>query len=211
MSDTRTHDWIRTYTGKRFYLFDPTTEMVCIEDIAHALSMLCRYTGHVQRFYSVAEHSMLVTGEVATQLHKDATPGLHHLNLLRWALLHDASEAYLGDVSRPLKWQPEMSRYRETEERVMRVIALRFGLEGPEPELVARLDKEIIGTECRALKFGEGLATVDPLPEMLPGLREGAHTMGVPPEVAERNFLRMWTAIDSAGGSRPFAMPMASA
>ncbi len=89
---TRKGDYIATYTGKQFYPLDPRPEDVCLEDIAHSLSNLCRFTGHTDtdRFYSVAQHSVICSTIVAPEA-----------ALL--ALLHDAAEAYLGDISRPLK------------------------------------------------------------------------------------------------------------
>src|SRR5438128_12538670 len=82
-------DWMQTYTGRAFYPLDPRLDDICIEDIAHALSMLCRYGGQCQEFYSVAEHSVLMSYAVNPQ---------HAL----WALLHDATESYMGDLIRPL-------------------------------------------------------------------------------------------------------------
>ena len=78
-----------TYTGKKFFPFDPRPEQICIEDIAHGLSMLCRFSGQCPYFYSVAEHSIYV---------------VHCLpdNLQLEGLLHDASEAYLADLPRPV-------------------------------------------------------------------------------------------------------------
>jgi hypothetical protein len=55
------HNWIQTYTGKAFEPLNPDASLICIEDIAHALSNICRYTGHVRQFYSVAQHSVLVS------------------------------------------------------------------------------------------------------------------------------------------------------
>src|SRR5579885_2784587 len=83
-------DWIQTYCGVAFYPLDPRPEEILIEDIAHALSMLCRFTGHVKRFYSVAQHCVYVSHRCDP---KDAL----------WGLLHDAAEAYLNDISRPVK------------------------------------------------------------------------------------------------------------
>jgi uncharacterized protein len=88
-----THNFIQTYTGIAFDLEHPAAEMIDIRDISHALSMLCRFTGHVQSFYSVAQHSCIVAHEVAAA----------HPALGLAALLHDAAEAYLGDWSSPLK------------------------------------------------------------------------------------------------------------
>jgi len=82
--------WIQTISGRKFPLAEPDPNQIDIEDIAHALSMLCRFNGHCTQFYSVAEHSMHVSHEISNDL---ALAGL----------LHDAAEAYLGDVPSPLK------------------------------------------------------------------------------------------------------------
>ncbi len=81
---------IVTYTGKSFDLLNPKPEMVCIEDIAHALANICRYTGHVREFYSVAQHCVLMA--------KADLPG----DPLQ-RLLHDAAEVYVGDIASPWK------------------------------------------------------------------------------------------------------------
>src|ERR1019366_6268112 len=80
---------IRTYTGILFDFEEPEASPIRIEDIAHALSLLCRFAGHCKEFYSVAEHSVRVSY---------ACPEEHAL----WGLMHDASEAYCVDVPRPL-------------------------------------------------------------------------------------------------------------
>src|SRR5690349_19702773 len=105
--------WMQTFTGRRFYPLDPKVEDIDPTDIAHALSLICRYGGHVTRFYSVAEHCVLLSHAVSPE------------NAL-WALLHDATEAYVGDMVRPLK--QHMPAYRDVEDRLMLVIADRFGL-----------------------------------------------------------------------------------
>jgi hypothetical protein len=105
--------WMQTYTGQRFYPTAAEVDDVDPIDIAHALSLLCRYNGHVQRFYSVAEHCVHLSRAVAPE---------HAL----WALLHDATEAYVGDMVRPLKVQ--IPAYVEVEDRLMTVIADRFDL-----------------------------------------------------------------------------------
>jgi 5'-deoxynucleotidase YfbR-like HD superfamily hydrolase len=190
-----TGDWIRTYSGRRFYPLAPRPQDVCIEDIAHALSMLCRYTGHVQRFYSVAEHSAYVCTSMADRLKAAGMSGRPgNSNLLRWALLHDAAEAYVGDMTRPLKHQAEMTLFREVESRVQTAITTHFGLVGQEPALVREIDKQIIGSEVRQLKFGERIATIDVLPDMLPELRKVK--MGIAPEQAEQLFIGLWHAIE---------------
>ena len=82
--------WMETFSGRQVYPLMPDSADVCLEDIAHALSMLCRFTGHSKVFYSVGQHSVLVS-QVCQPEH--ALIGL----------LHDATEAYLGDMGRPLK------------------------------------------------------------------------------------------------------------
>ena len=94
----RKGDWIQTFTGKRIYPFDPDPDLICIDDIAHALSNICRFTGHVKHFYSVAQHSVIVANAIPDSL------GVPHTNeLYLQALLHDAQEYLFSDLSRPLK------------------------------------------------------------------------------------------------------------
>lgn len=110
--------WMPTFTDRTFYPMDPDPEDVVLEDIGHALSMICRYGGHTRRFYSVAEHTVAVSKWVEAQ-------GAHPMAVQR-ALLHDAAEAYVGDMVRPLKLS--MPAYRDVENRVLGVIGLRFGV-----------------------------------------------------------------------------------
>ena len=109
----RKGDWIQTFTGVQFWPLDPRPEEIFIIDIAHALSNICRFGGHSRCFYSVAEHSVIVSEHVSQE------------NKLA-ALLHDATEAYLGDMVRPLK--RNMSEYRVAEYRLHIMICERFGL-----------------------------------------------------------------------------------
>lgn len=146
---TRKGDWMQTFTGRRFWPLDPRPDEICIEDIAHALSMQCRYAGHCLSFYSVAEHSVLLSQHVAEPFR-------------RWALLHDASEAYLVDVPRPIKG--DLSNYRAVEARVMAAICERFGLPPDMPPEVAEADFRIIGDERRNLSDCEAAWTNPPEP-----------------------------------------------
>lgn len=125
-------DWIQTATGRQFWPMDPQPSDICIDDVAHALSMLCRFGGHCRRFYSVAEHCVLMT-RAAPQEFK------------RWALLHDASEAYLTDVPRPTK--PFLVGYDGIERRVMWAVAVRFNLHLGLPDQVKALDRAILTDE----------------------------------------------------------------
>lgn len=105
---------IVTSVGRRFWPLDPRPEDVCIYDIAHHLSNICRFTGAVRKLYSVAQHSVHVS-QLCQQ---------HPLI----ALLHDASEAYLADVASPVKQSHEMAAYREAEIRLTRCIFTRFNI-----------------------------------------------------------------------------------
>lgn len=137
---------IQTYTGRRMDLATPDPATVCIEDIAHALSQLCRFAGHTRRFYSVAQHSVLVSVYLANIPRSAA-----EVTLALWGLLHDAAEAYVVDVPRPLKQAAGMEPYREIEERVQAAILVAFSLPlTPLPE-VDLMDRRMLVTERRDL------------------------------------------------------------
>lgn len=128
--------WIQTFSGRKFFPLDPRPEDIAIEDIAHALSMLCRYGGHCLRFYSVAEHSIHLSRAVLPE---------HAM----WALLHDASEAYLVDVPRPIK--KNLLGYKQFEDRLSQVIADVFRLPWPTPLAVKTADTAILTDEWLVL------------------------------------------------------------
>lgn len=106
---------IRTYSGIYMNVFEPTEEMVCLEDIAHALSNTCRFGGHTPKYYSVAQHSVFCA---------ENTKG----DKLE-ALLHDASEAYLTDMPKPIKQR--LRNFKKLEDNLMFVIAKKFGFNYP--------------------------------------------------------------------------------
>jgi hypothetical protein len=166
----RVGDWMQTFTGRQFWPADPRPEDVTIHDIAHALSMQCRYAGHCTRFYSVAEHSVLVARSV---------PPEHRM----WGLLHDASEAYLVDVPRPIK--PYLTGYADLETGVMRAICERYGLPPEMPKAVKDIDNRILVDEKQALMLpGPRWGSLDGLS------RVGVTIVGMPPADAEKLFLQ---------------------
>lgn len=124
-------NWIQTFTGKRFDPLNATVDDVCIEDIAHALGMICRYGGHSQWFYSVAEHSVLVSQLCET----------YPLD----GLMHDATEAYIGDVCRPIK--PLLGDYKIIEANLHSIIAAKFGVCEVIPDEVNTIDFNILANE----------------------------------------------------------------
>lgn len=120
-----TPDCIRTFTGKYVNVFNVDPDQICIEDIAHALSMQCRFGGHLPVYYSVAQHSILVC-ESLSRPQKLA------------GLLHDASEAYLLDIPRPIKGG--LANYKEIEHNLMKAIAGKFGFQYPLHDTVKEVD-----------------------------------------------------------------------
>jgi hypothetical protein len=123
---------MQTATGRQFWPLDPREDEIHIEDIAAALAKLCRYGGHCKRFYSVAEHCVLMA---------NAAPE----GLALAALLHDASEVYLADVIRPIK--RHLTNYEHIEAELERIISQRFGLTWPMPPFVKRMDNMILADE----------------------------------------------------------------
>lgn len=131
-------DWITTYTGRRFYPLDPQPEDIYIEDIAHSLSLLNRFTGHTKFPYSVAQHSIKVS-EYAYG---------HELA----GLLHDASEAYVNDLARSLKQY--LPKYKEIENKILDVIDTKFNV-NTRAAKVKEIDTRTLVTEASQLCNGE--------------------------------------------------------
>lgn len=132
----RKGDFIVTYTGKHFWPLDPQPEEIDIDDIAHALSIVNRWSGHSPIPYSVAVHSLHVA---------ECCP--EHLRLA--GLLHDASEAYIADVARPVK--KLLTGYQEIEDGIQRAVAQRFDLPSglvPLPVEVVQADLDMLVTEA---------------------------------------------------------------
>lgn len=127
-----TTDCIRTHSGLYMNVFQPTPEMINIDDIAHSLAQMPRFGGHLPIFYSVAQHS------ICAALHASGKNKLV-------ALLHDASEAYMMDMPRPIKQR--MGDYKIFEENLMKVIAHKFGFEWPMPEEVKDIDRVLLHNE----------------------------------------------------------------
>jgi uncharacterized protein len=136
MTQQRKGDWIQTYTGRVFWPLDPQPEDVDIRDIAHALANQCRFAGHCREFYSVAQHSVLVALALPPELQV-------------YGLLHDAAEAYLVDLPRPVK--RSVKGYLEAEEKVLEAIAQHFEILLPIPEAVFAEDNNALLTEKRDL------------------------------------------------------------
>ena len=131
-NQTYTRHSIRTFSGKVFDLEIMEPDSICIEDIAHGLAYTARFAGQLKSFYSVAQHSFYAF--------QNASPE----NRLA-ALMHDASEAYIGDMPSPFKSM--LPDYRFIEERLMKAISDKFGFAFPLPEEVKEIDKYLFGIE----------------------------------------------------------------
>jgi hypothetical protein len=183
-----------TASGGIFYPLDARPDEVRIADIARALATCCRYQGQIglgtgYDFYSVAEHSVLVSIHVEKIALQLGFTGAEARGFAKLALFHDGTEAYISDVGRPLKYSREMRPYRDIEARLERVIWQAIG-EHPTPaalNLIKIVDNRILVDEIRAFmhhtdetedqliaKFGEPLE---------------CEIQGLPPALAEKLFL----------------------
>lgn len=134
--DRREGDFMATYTGRKYWPCDPRPGEVFIEDIAHSLSLQCRYAGHCILHYSVAEHSVHIARWLLP---------IHGPTVALYGLLHDAPETYCVDVPRPLK--PHLANYKAIEERNWHAVADRYGLSREFPDVVHEADNRIIADE----------------------------------------------------------------
>lgn len=136
--------YIQTVSGHRFNPFEPDSGQIDIVDIATALANQCRFGGHTRTFYSVAQHSCLVSDLVRQH-------GAGPADAL-WALLHDASEAYLVDLPHPIKHRSEQGKlYAAAESGIQAAICDRFGLPAEPPESLKAIDRSLLATERAAL------------------------------------------------------------
>lgn len=139
---------IRTYVGKMIDPYNPDPEMITLVDIAHSLSNICRWNGHSMRFYSVAQHSLFVSGMMDRPEDKLA------------ALLHDASEAYLTDLPRPVKYR--MDKYFDVEFNLMMVISRKFGFQYPLSVVVQDADDYALQFEYDNIVTNDRIKTLTP-------------------------------------------------
>ncbi len=184
------HEWITTYTGRRFSPLYPNPNDVDIEDIAHALSNICRFGGHTKEFYSVAQHSFYVAEWVADWL--KTTNRYWKAHVVAQALLHDAPEAYMGDVVTPIK--VTMGDYKKAETVLMETIFEGLGIlvpvrGGEVCQAIKKIDLSMFLTEYIQLFQG-----AKPYVEVPEGV-EPWHELDIycwTPDEAKKNFLGMW-------------------
>lgn len=197
-STAQQHNCFTTYSGVQFNLCAPTVEMVRLEDIAHALSHTNRYGGHLPFAYSVAQHSVHVMECALKSLQRSATPEEATI-AARVALLHDAHEAYCGDVISPLK--DMLPGFAEIEDRIQHAVWCHFGVPNigirAFKDLVHAADTAVFAGECRSLR---GWAREEFALLRDPSLYDAAY-MGVDiatwtPGQAKQRFLRAAAELD---------------
>jgi len=139
--------YMETFTGKKLYILDPDPEDICIEDIAYSLAGTPRYRRHFKRgvWYSVDEHSVHVANVAAN--HKGPYQKTNE-QILR-ALLHDASEAYTGDILTP--WKNSIPEIRQAERAIEHCIMAKYNLPLDKPDWLEAIDKRIVVDERRAI------------------------------------------------------------
>jgi hypothetical protein len=183
--------YIQTVSGRRVNPFEPDPGDLDIGDIANALAHQCRFGGHCRRYYSVAQHSCLIADLVVARGGSDADA--------LWALLHDASEAYLLDLPHPIKHRSELGRlYAEAERPLQEAILERFGLPREPPASLKPLDRALLATERRAVA-----AEAWHWPEL-----DGFEPLDLeidpwPPERARAEFLARYERIAAARAEAP--------
>lgn len=146
-------EYITTYTGQHFYPLNPEYDKIKIEDIAHSLSMLCRANGHYKYFYSVADHALDCAAEA-----RERCMGSYMIML---CLLHDAAEAYISDIPRPVK--RDLNGIYAIEERLSDLIYIKFAGRKPtknEFDQMREIDDSMLYHEFKVnmgedLKYGE--------------------------------------------------------
>ena len=146
---------VRTYTGKNLDLLNPDPKEIDIKDIAHHLAKLDRYNGAGHYTFSVGHHSLLVS---------DALPKEYKLH----GLLHDATEAYLGDVVSPLKQL--LPEYRKIEQGVMNAICTKFEITFPRPCIIKKADMSVMAAEMNQVVKWPDLPQKQGLPEPPKGM-----------------------------------------
>lgn len=136
-AEEKMEPYIETYSGIRFYYDDIKPEMIKIYDIAHALSQICRFTGHTKEFYSVAQHSVLVCDAQTTLAEKRA------------GLLHDATETYVNDLPSPMKVCVNLGDYKKLENQIHAVINEKYHVNDGMTPNIKKADLAALFTEKR--------------------------------------------------------------
>lgn len=186
--------WVQTFTGRAAWPLDLRPEDVCIDDVAHALALQCRFAGHCREPYSVAEHSVRVARVVDGHPLLDAGSYRYRFEMTLRALLHDAAEAYVVDLPRPVKLDRALAGYREIEKDVDRVVvnALMTTICVHDYSIIREADDILLATEARDLMAAPPMdwhLAQPPLEEKI---------VPWPWDVAEAQFLDMYRKLKFA-------------
>lgn len=168
-------NWIQTNSGRAVDPLNPDPKTLVIEDIAHALSLVNRYTGHTFEAYSVGVHSLAVSKLIAMRGYS--------LQTQLWALLHDATEAYLSDIAAPVKQSPIFAGYRAAEKALEEVLRARF-MPGA------------VGVKVSEVKVADWDMLLAERNEVMP---EGQWAPTTPPADASLAFTWAWTNFGAHG------------
>jgi uncharacterized protein len=176
--------YLQTVSGRWVNPFDPDPDQLDAGDIARALANQCRFGGHSRVFYSVAQHSVIVS-ELVEQRGGDADDVFA-------ALMHDASEAYLGDMPHPIKHRsPLGAAFKAAEEHLEAALRERFRIKADVPE-IKRADRALLATERRAFSAEDWhwpeLKGIEPLELELTALA---------PDAAARAFAERYAELDA--------------
>lgn len=179
-------NYIETFTGIKFNFLDPPKEQFNIVDIAHALSMTCRYTGHCQKFYSVAEHSW----HMARMLDGCSK------EIQLAALLHDGGEAYLPDVASPVK--QHLPDYNAMEDIILGKLFAKYNLEYPMHPAVKAADRAMLSIEASHLLKSKGNDWDMWKHTTRPKIDDAYKPIGMEPSQAKLVFLEKYNELTSA-------------
>jgi 5'-deoxynucleotidase YfbR-like HD superfamily hydrolase len=183
MNNTQ-HLAITTRSGRQVNLLDPQYSQIDIGDIAHGLAYQCRFNGQTSRFYSIAQHSLMVASILPD-----------HLKMA--GLLHDAAEAYVGDVVQPLKVL--LPDYQAIENRFAQAIGLRFNVDLDHHPEVKQADLIALATEKRDLLPREKCTW-----DLLKGIKPlDRLTLPMSPEQSEDTFMRVFMELLASRQRRP--------
>jgi len=176
--------YLQTVSGRWVNPFDPDPDQLDAGDIARALANVCRFGGHSRSFYSVAQHSVIVS-RLVEERGGDAEDAFA-------ALMHDATEAYLGDMPHPLKHRsPLGAAYKAAEDHLESALRARFAIKRDVPE-IKRVDRALLAAERRAFSAERWhwpeLEGVEPLDVELTAW---------PPDEAARAFAERYAELDA--------------
>lgn len=178
--------WIETVSGKKFHFLNPTDDEIDIEDIAYALANQCRFNGHCDRFYSVAEHSVFVSALLPKELQLEG-------------LLHDSAEAYLSDIPTPIK--QFLPQFKEMEAVVMAAIIRKFGLKGDiaSNHQIKQADLQQLKTEAETMLPSKGAEW-----SITQHITEAGHRpVGYPPNMAYVFFMKAFKHLTNTSEDEP--------